>query len=79
MRLHIVVDDALVEELDARVGRGRRSAFLVALLTRALEDERRWDRIESALGAIGDDGHEWDDDPAAWVAGQRRADPTRVG
>ncbi len=79
MRLHIVLDDALVDELDARIGRGRRSAFLTALLQRALDDERRWDRVESALGALGDEGHEWDDDPAAWVAAQRRADPARLG
>lgn len=79
MRLHIVLEDHLVDELDARVGRGRRSAFLTALLTRALEDERRWDRVESALGSIDDGGHDWDSDPAAWVSAQRRGDPSRLG
>lgn len=32
-----------------------------------------------AFGTIADSGHEWDDDPAAWVHAQRRADERRVG
>ncbi|HEY6749622.1 MAG TPA: hypothetical protein VI357_28385 [Mycobacteriales bacterium] len=27
--------------------------------------------LRQAFGSIGDDGHEWDDDPAAWVRDQR--------
>lgn len=42
---------------------------------RGLEDERRWDDVESALGAIADSGHDWDDDPAAWVREQRGRSP----
>lgn len=79
MRMHIVLDDDLVAELDRRIGARKRSAFITALLRRALDDRRRWDAIESALGALQDDGHEWDDDPAAWVRGQRQADERRVG
>jgi hypothetical protein len=45
----------------------------------ALDDERRWDEVEAALGAIPDHGHEWDDDPAAWVVAERHADHHRVG
>lgn len=79
MRLHITLDDGLVEELDARVGTRRRSAFIAALLRTALDDERRWDDIEAALGALSDVEHEWDDDPGAWVRAQRRGDRRRVG
>lgn len=79
MRLHIQLDDELVHELDERVGPRGRSAFLAMLLKRALEDERRWDDIESALGALEDVGHDWDDDPAAWVRAQRRSDDRRAG
>lgn len=79
MRVHVTVEDELVRELDARVGPGRRSAFLAALLRRALDDERRWDLIESSLGRIGEDGHEWDHDAALWVAEQRGSDPARLG
>lgn len=79
MRLHISLDDSLVEQLDRRVGKRRRSSFIGETVRRALEDERRWDDIEAGLGALSDTGHEWDEDPAEWVRAQRRSDPTRVG
>jgi hypothetical protein len=46
---------------------------------RKLDAERRWNDIEASLGTLPDHGHEWDDDPAGWVAAQRSNDPTRVG
>ncbi len=79
MRLHIALDDDLVAELDRRAGTRRRSAFIAELIRRALDDEQRWDEIESALGQVTDSGHEWDDDPAAWVRAQRRSDDRRTG
>jgi Arc/MetJ family transcription regulator len=79
MRMHIHLDDALVAELDERVGPRRRGPFIVALIRRALEDERRWDDVESALGAVGDGGHHWDEDPGEWVRSQRRSDGRRSG
>lgn len=78
MRVHITLEDEIVSELDRRVGARRRSAFISAAVRRALEDEERWEAIDTAIGSIGD-GHEWDDDPAAWVASQRLSDPARVG
>ena len=79
MRLHISLEDDLVAELDSRVGRRRRSAFIAETIRRALEDERRWDDIEGALGSISDDDHEWDEDPGRWVREQRGGDLRRVG
>lgn len=79
MRLHIALDDALVADLDRRVGPRRRSAFIAELIRRGLEDERRWDDIESALGALAGTEHDWDHDPAAWVREQRRGDARRAG
>jgi metal-responsive CopG/Arc/MetJ family transcriptional regulator len=79
MRLHISLDDELVEELDRRVGKRRRSTFIAETLRRALDDRRRWEDIEAGLGALADAGHEWDADPAGWVRAQRFADPGRVG
>jgi hypothetical protein len=79
MRLHIALRDDLVDELDRRVGPRRRSAFIAQAVEAALDDERRWELIESSLGAISDKGHDWDTDPSAWVREQRRADETRVG
>jgi Arc/MetJ-type ribon-helix-helix transcriptional regulator len=79
MRVHISLADDLVAELDRRVGRRRRSAFIGQTIRRALDDERRWEDIEAALDAIPDTGHDWDDDPAGWVEAQRAHDARRVG
>jgi hypothetical protein len=79
MRLHISLDDALVRELDRRVGPRRRSAFVAAAIERALDDERRWELVWSAAGSISDEGHDWDGSPAEWVAEERRAAGARVG
>ena len=79
MRLHIALDDDLVADLDRRVGPRRRSAFIAELVRRGLDDERRWDDIESALGTLSAEGHEWDDDPAEWVQAQRHGDSRRTG
>lgn len=77
--MHIVLDDSLVSELDRRVEPRGRSAFITELIRRGLEDEQRWDEIESALGQVSDAGHDWDDDPAGWVRAQRRGDARRAG
>jgi metal-responsive CopG/Arc/MetJ family transcriptional regulator len=79
MRVHINLDDELVRELDRRAGARGRSAYIAATLRRALEDERRWEEITAAVGSLAATGHEWDDDPAGWVASQRRSDARRVG
>lgn len=79
MRLHITLQDELVRELDRRVGARRRSGFIARAVETALDDERRWELIESSLGSIGAKSHEWDDDPASWVREQRRVDEHRVG
>ncbi len=79
MRLHITLEDDVVRELDRRVGPRRRSGFIASAIRMALDDERRWDLLESSLGTIESDGHGWDVDPAAWVRQQRRIDGARVG
>ena len=35
--------------------------------------------MRSAIGSIDGAGHDWDEDVAAWVSDERRADPRRVG
>lgn len=79
VRLHINLEDELVRELDGRVGPRQRSSFVANAVRAALDDERRWELIDGAIGTVEDTGHEWDADPAAWVAAQRHADPQRVG
>lgn len=78
MRLRITLRDELVRELDRRVGARRRSAYFASAVEKALDDARRWELVESAIGSIEDRGHEWDEDPGGWVREQRRADG-RVG
>jgi metal-responsive CopG/Arc/MetJ family transcriptional regulator len=79
MRLHITLDSDLVERLDRRVGRRRRSMFISETVRRALEDEQRWEDIEAGIGSLSEQEHEWDADPAAWVTAQRHADQSRIG
>ena len=79
MRLHITLRPELVKELDRRLGRRRRSGFIAQAVATALDDERRWEQIEDAIGGIADSDHDWDRDPAAWVRDQRRADDDSVG
>ena len=78
MRLHITLADDLVRDLDRRVG-SPRSGFIAHAVRLALEDEGRWDLIESSLGSIDDESHVWDGDLAAWVHEGRRLDTSRVG
>ena len=79
MRVHIVVDDDLVRRIDTVAGERGRSGWIVKVVREALDVEERWAAIEAAIGSIPDTGHEWDEDPAAWVRAQRRSDPRRVG
>jgi metal-responsive CopG/Arc/MetJ family transcriptional regulator len=79
MRVHITLDDELVDRLDRRVGRRRRSAFISATVRMALDDERRWEDIEAGFGALTEREHDWDADPAGWVRAQRSGDLARVG
>jgi metal-responsive CopG/Arc/MetJ family transcriptional regulator len=78
MRVHITLDEAEVRKLDARVGRRRRSRFIAEAIRRALDDERRWELIDSAIGTVGH-GHDWDEDPGEWVRSQRHQDSRRTG
>jgi Arc/MetJ family transcription regulator len=79
MRMHIELDDALVAQVDLISGPRGRTAFVRQAVAAAVEQERRWRSLESAAGSIPDSGHDWDEDPAAWVREQRRTDPRRVG
>ncbi len=79
MRLHISLDNELVRALDERVGRRQRSTFIAAAVQRALDDERRWQDIDAAVGALTDSAHDWDRDPAGWVRRQRTARPGGMG
>lgn len=78
MRMHIELDDDVVRQVDAVAGSRGRSRFVREAVMTALERRRRADLIRSARGVIADTGHEWDNDPAAWVRDQRRDDRWRA-
>jgi predicted transcriptional regulator len=79
MRMYIELDDALVAKVDELAGPRGRSAFVRLAIEQAVEQAVRWASIDEAAGAISDEGHDWDADPAAWVREQRRADARRAG
>lgn len=71
MRLHITLDDALVGDLDRIVGARERSRFIAKAVRRAIDEHKRSEALEAALGSITDSEHDWDTDPGAWVRAQR--------
>jgi Arc/MetJ family transcription regulator len=79
MRLHIEIDDELIAEVDRLTGPRQRSQFVREAVKGALERRRRWELIRRSRGVIASHGHEWDDDPAAWVHAQRFSDPRFKG
>lgn len=78
MRLHILLDEDLVAEIDKLAGQRKRSEFIARVVREALDSEACWDDIEASLGALEGIEHEWDADPAAWVRDQR-SDTRRAG
>jgi metal-responsive CopG/Arc/MetJ family transcriptional regulator len=77
--MHIELDDQLVAQIDELSGPRGRSAFVRSAIERAIRQEFRWSDIEAAAGALANQDHDWDADPAAWVREQRRADARRAG
>jgi hypothetical protein len=78
MRVHITLDEDVVKQIDRSAGNRGRSAFIERAVLKALDQDARWRKIESALGSIPDHGHDWDEDPAAWVREQRRLGERRL-
>jgi len=79
MRVHITLEEELVDEIDRRVGPRQRSAYIAEAVRKQIDSDRRWAKIRSAYGSISEDGHPWDPDVARWVHESRREDPRRVG
>ena len=78
MRIHVLLVDALVAEIDRRAGERKRSEYIARVVRAAIDDDQRWDDIEAGLGALSDTEHDWDADTATWVRSQR-SDTRRAG
>lgn len=78
MRMHIEIDDELVARIDAFAGQRGRSRFIREAVVSAVDHQMRAELIRSSRGSIESRGHDWDDDPADWLRGQRRSDRRRV-
>jgi hypothetical protein len=72
VNIRVALRDDLVRRIDRLVGPRRRAAFVARAVERALDGERRWELIWSAVGTIQDHGHDWDRGPRRWVRHQRR-------
>ncbi|MBA3742440.1 type II toxin-antitoxin system VapB family antitoxin [Sporichthya sp.] len=79
MRMHIELDDDLVADVDRLAGPRGRSEFVRDALRAAVARQLRAQMLRRAAGSIDAEGHDWDEDPAAWVEQQRRGDSRRVG
>jgi len=78
MRLHLYLDDDLVERLDREVGARGRSAFVEECLRVELDRRRRWRSIWSAFegSPIDEHGHPWDPDPVSFFHDERAREST---
>jgi Arc/MetJ family transcription regulator len=76
-RVHVHLDDDLLDALDRQVGPRERSSFIEDLVRRELDQRRRWELIRAAEGSITAEGHAWDPDPAAFFREQRRTEDER--
>lgn len=79
MRLHIELDDEIVDEIDGAAGHRGRTKFIREAIAIALQQRRQRELIRSARGSIKSAKHDWETDPARWVRDQRRVDPRKVG
>lgn len=75
----MLMEDDLVERIDRVAGERGRSGWIVRVIRDRLDFEERKEGILAAIGCLPATGHEWDEDPAAWVREQRRLDPRAVG
>lgn len=80
MRVHIVIPEELISEVDELVGARRRSQFFEDAVREKLKHMKLLTAAESAAGSLADvdtPGWESSEAAAAWVDAVRRADNQR--
>jgi hypothetical protein len=69
-RAHVVLSDALLREVDARVGQRKRSEFIEQAIVEKLKRLRRVEAFERVVGSVADgEIPEWEtrESTAAWL------------
>lgn len=74
MRLHINLDEELVEQIDELAGARGRSAFIRETLAKEVEEKRAWAAFERAAGSCPNFGDHLGPD---WVRRMRSEDGAR--
>jgi hypothetical protein len=75
MRVHVVMPDELVAEIDARVGKRGRSRFASEAIAEKLRRERMLQAFDEAAGSLADvdiPGWETPESTVEWVRAMRR-------
>ena len=81
MRVHVVLDDELVDEVDALAGRRRRSAFIEDAIREKLQRERQRRALENyIMSSERPDNPNWrtPEDTSRWVREMRELDNRRL-
>jgi predicted transcriptional regulator len=81
MRAHVVLDDELVDEVDALTGRRRRSAFIEDAVREKLQRERQTRALEKYIESGERPDHpNWrtPEDTSRWVRQMRELDNQRL-
>jgi metal-responsive CopG/Arc/MetJ family transcriptional regulator len=76
VRIRVSMPRALVEEIDRRVGKKERSAFIAEAAAQELRRLRRIEALDEFAGSLKDvdiPGWEMSESAAEWVREQRRA------
>lgn len=77
-RTHVVMDDEILEQIDAIAGPRGRSRFLREAATEKLARSRLGSALHDTAGAVGSDHPQWGDrhSAAEWVRATRRSEST---
>jgi hypothetical protein len=77
-RIHVVLPVEMIDAIDAQVGPGKRSRFLLEVVEERLRRERlsaALDAMAGSLAGVDIPGWETRESAAAWVRAQRRGEP----
>jgi metal-responsive CopG/Arc/MetJ family transcriptional regulator len=81
MRAHIILDNAIVKDIDNLVGKRKRSRFIAEAVCAKLRHLKLLTAVKETAGMLSDEDHpEWktSEDVANWVRESRKRDGRRL-